>query len=176
MLFMAGASGLFLTAFYVVLDVWKVVMPFQPLVWMGMNAILVFILAAWPWYVCRNLYNRVWPQLAQSLLDILQLDYNSIKQRQICRFRYNIIIHVLLFHIYDTMVNVIYSNLLDLSLTWIYYGKPENNIFHLLRQHLFIDIINMGQDMGLFVYVLAKIAFWYVVCWVLFKRKMFLKI
>ena len=61
MLFMAGASGLFLTAFYVVLDVWKVVMPFQPLVWMGINAILVFIFAAW--YVCTNVihiyYNKL---------------------------------------------------------------------------------------------------------------------
>ena len=66
------------------------------------------------------------------------------------------------------------SGLLELSLTWIYYEKPENNIRHLFQQNLFID--QLGDDMGLFVYVLSKIAFWYVVCWILYKKKLFFKI
>ena len=44
--FMAGTSGLCLVFFYFLMDVKKVQAPFMPLVWMGMNAILVFTMAA----------------------------------------------------------------------------------------------------------------------------------
>ncbi|MCO5612512.1 hypothetical protein L7F22_066780 [Adiantum nelumboides] len=41
-----GASGLVFTAIYVLVDVWNYRKPFLLLEWMGMNALLIFVLAA----------------------------------------------------------------------------------------------------------------------------------
>ncbi|KAL5991147.1 hypothetical protein ACLOJK_012053 [Asimina triloba] len=45
-LFTAGAAGLVFSAFYMLIDVWGIRMPFLFLEWIGMNAMLVFVMAA----------------------------------------------------------------------------------------------------------------------------------
>uniref|UniRef100_A0A0D3HK31 Heparan-alpha-glucosaminide N-acetyltransferase catalytic domain-containing protein n=1 Tax=Oryza barthii TaxID=65489 RepID=A0A0D3HK31_9ORYZ len=44
--FTAGAAGVVLSAFYILIDVWGLRTPFLFLEWIGMNAMLVFVLAA----------------------------------------------------------------------------------------------------------------------------------
>ncbi|OAY63862.1 Heparan-alpha-glucosaminide N-acetyltransferase, partial [Ananas comosus] len=44
--FTAGAAGIVLSAFYILIDVWGLRMPFLFLEWIGMNAMLVFVMAA----------------------------------------------------------------------------------------------------------------------------------
>ncbi|KAL6660523.1 hypothetical protein ACP70R_001558 [Stipagrostis hirtigluma subsp. patula] len=44
--FTAGAAGIVLSAFYIVIDVWGLRTPFLFLEWIGMNAMLVFVLGA----------------------------------------------------------------------------------------------------------------------------------
>ncbi|XP_030541108.1 heparan-alpha-glucosaminide N-acetyltransferase-like [Rhodamnia argentea] len=44
--FTAGAAGIVFSAFYIVIDVWGLRMPFLFLEWIGMNAMLVFVMAA----------------------------------------------------------------------------------------------------------------------------------
>lgn len=45
-LFWAGVAGFGVTAFYVLIDVWQIRAPFQPLRWVGLNTIFVFTMAA----------------------------------------------------------------------------------------------------------------------------------
>lgn len=42
----AGAAALVFSAFYVLVDVWGLHLPFLPLKWIGMNAMLVYVMAA----------------------------------------------------------------------------------------------------------------------------------
>ncbi|XP_047335157.1 heparan-alpha-glucosaminide N-acetyltransferase [Impatiens glandulifera] len=44
--FTAGAAGLVFSGFYLIIDVWGVRMPFLFLEWIGMNAMLVYVMAA----------------------------------------------------------------------------------------------------------------------------------
>lgn len=44
--FTGGAAGIILSAFYILIDVWGLRIPFLFLEWIGMNAMLVFVLAA----------------------------------------------------------------------------------------------------------------------------------
>ncbi|CAL9189527.1 unnamed protein product [Musa hybrid cultivar] len=44
--FTAGSAGIVLSAFYVMIDVWGIRTPFLWLEWVGMNAMLVFVMAA----------------------------------------------------------------------------------------------------------------------------------
>ncbi|XP_073013480.1 uncharacterized protein [Typha latifolia] len=44
--FTGGAAGIVLSAFYIVIDVWGLRIPFLLLEWIGMNAMLVFVMAA----------------------------------------------------------------------------------------------------------------------------------
>ncbi|GLJ08974.1 hypothetical protein SUGI_0099500 [Cryptomeria japonica] len=44
--FTAGAGGIVFSAFYILIDIWGFRMPFLFLEWMGMNAMLIFVLAA----------------------------------------------------------------------------------------------------------------------------------
>jgi len=55
---MAGIGGLFLSAFYFVVDIKGFHKPFAPLAWMGMNAIFVFVMAAGG--VCENVIGFVY--------------------------------------------------------------------------------------------------------------------
>ncbi|PIN26687.1 heparan-alpha-glucosaminide N-acetyltransferase [Handroanthus impetiginosus] len=42
----SGAAALVFSAFYVVVDIWNFKLPFLPLEWIGMNAMLVYVMAA----------------------------------------------------------------------------------------------------------------------------------
>ncbi|PKI74028.1 hypothetical protein CRG98_005506 [Punica granatum] len=42
----AGAAALLFSAFYVLVDIWNLKIPFLPLKWIGMNAMLVYVMAA----------------------------------------------------------------------------------------------------------------------------------
>ncbi|XP_058083170.1 uncharacterized protein LOC131231094 [Magnolia sinica] len=44
--FTAGVAGIVFSAFYILIDVWGIRMPFLFLEWIGMNAMLVFVMAA----------------------------------------------------------------------------------------------------------------------------------
>eukprot|EP01018_Ginkgo_biloba_P027459 Gb_07710 [translate_table: standard] len=44
--FTAGAAGIVFSAFYILIDVWGIRIPFLFLEWMGMNAMLIFVFAA----------------------------------------------------------------------------------------------------------------------------------
>ncbi len=54
-LFMGGTATVLLLLFDLVVDQWQVEKPFLPLIWMGMNPMLVFVMAA----------SGVWEQLFQ---------------------------------------------------------------------------------------------------------------
>lgn len=77
--FTAGAAGIVFSAFYVLIDVWGLRLPFLFLEWIGMNAMLVFVMAAQGifaafvngWYyekpknslvhwIQRHVFNDVW--------------------------------------------------------------------------------------------------------------------
>nr|GME02389.1 heparan-alpha-glucosaminide N-acetyltransferase-like [Ipomoea batatas] len=44
--FTAGAAGIVFSAFYILIDVWGYRMPFLFLEWIGMNAMLIFVMGA----------------------------------------------------------------------------------------------------------------------------------
>nr|XP_010912731.1 heparan-alpha-glucosaminide N-acetyltransferase isoform X2 [Elaeis guineensis] len=44
--FTAGAAGIVFSAFYILIDIWSLRMPFLFLEWIGMNSMLVFVMAA----------------------------------------------------------------------------------------------------------------------------------
>lgn len=45
--FMAGTATACLLLFAAVIDMAKIEAPFRPLIWLGMNALFVFVMAAW---------------------------------------------------------------------------------------------------------------------------------
>ncbi|XP_020211857.1 heparan-alpha-glucosaminide N-acetyltransferase isoform X1 [Cajanus cajan] len=42
----SGAAALLFSAFYIMVDIWSLTIPFLPLKWIGMNAMLVYVMAA----------------------------------------------------------------------------------------------------------------------------------
>ncbi|GAQ81409.1 heparan-alpha-glucosaminide N-acetyltransferase [Klebsormidium nitens] len=70
-LFTGGAAGLVFTAFYYVVDVLRIRTPFRLLEWMGLNALLVFVLGACG-ILETGLRTLYWVRPEQNLIDIAQ--------------------------------------------------------------------------------------------------------
>jgi heparan-alpha-glucosaminide N-acetyltransferase len=113
---MAGFCGWGLLLFYFLVDIKQIPYVFNPLLWMGMNAIVVFVGGA-----------------SDVLNSVLGLVYYQSSEA----------------------------------------NAPQWNIVNASRHYL---LSWMGEDPAGLMYTLFKIVFWYLVSFVLYKKKIFIKI